>query len=188
MPSRATVVSGLATLCVMALVSACGSRPSPSQTGMAELDAIVEVATKGDVQDLQRFIGYTESRCTHAEGLGGPPKCLEGEEEGAAVEVLPILGPEGGFIRKDDIGSWQGVQVSRLHAAYEVSRAAYSDANYPAGEYALVFLGEPDSQSSLTLQVRKGKIVRIDYGLTYPPVIRPEDVLRYLVRPSEASP
>jgi len=42
-----------------------------------------------------------------------------------------------------------------------VSESAYSDENYPAGEYALVFLGKPEVPTPVTLQVRQGRIVRI---------------------------
>jgi hypothetical protein len=88
------------------------------------------------------------------------------------VEVLPFLGAEGHFIRRADINRLDGLDAAALFAVYEVSESAYSDENYPAGEYALVFLGKPEVPTPVTLQVRQGRIVRIDYGFAHPPEIR----------------
>ncbi len=41
--------------------------------------------------------------------LGGPPPCRKGEAEGTVVEVLPSRGPEGSFMRKDEVGNWLGL-------------------------------------------------------------------------------
>lgn len=166
-------------------LAACSASPAQSgiQTGMPELDSIVAAVMGGDAGDVRSFIEFTESQCTTAEGLGGPPKCTTGEAAGTAVEVLPILGPEGGFIRKTEIDTWQLPKAGALYAAYEVSDAAYSDPDYPAGDYALVFAGADDTQSSFTLQVRGGRILRVDYGPGPNPEIRVVDVARYLVEP-----
>ena len=181
-------------LAIVALLSACTSPLSPSvaataapknQTGLTELDAIIAAALAGDVRDLRQLFAYTQTMCTFAEGLSGPPKCRPDDEEGSPVEVLPFLGPEGHFIRKADMDSWTGLEVSGLFAAYQVLDSAYSDQDYPAGEYALVFAGSPEAPTSITLQVRHGRIVRIDFGSDDPPVIRPEDVAKYLVPPRQ---
>ncbi len=109
---------------------------------------------------------------------------MPGEPEGSPVDVLPFLGPgEGSFVRESDISSWVGPRISGLYAAYKVSATAYSDSNYPAGEYALVFAAGGASPSPVTLQVSQGRIVRIDYGAGWPPQIPPEVVGDYLVFP-----
>ena len=109
---------------------------------------------------------------------------MPGEPRGTAVDVLPVLGPgEGSFLRESEMNSWVGPTLARLYAAYRVSGAAYSDENYPAGEYALVFLGDGASLAAVTLQVRHGRVVRIDYGAGWPPQISPEAVDEYLVSP-----
>lgn len=184
--SRLSVV----LMTIMLPLSACTSSPaepspasSMNQTGIAELDEIILVVMEGDTTGLRLLIRYTQTTCTFAEGLGGPPKCLEDEQEGTPVEVLPFLGPEGHFIRKADIDNWTGVEVSELYAVYQVSEAVYSDENYPKGEYALVFITDPEKQSSITLQVRQGRIVRIDNGYGYPPEIPAENVVMYLISP-----
>jgi len=119
--------------------------------------------------------------------LGGPPKCLAGEADGTLVEVLPILSSEGTFLKKSDLDTWK-LNVSELYAVYQVSDKAFSDENYPAGEYALVFVGDADAPTSITLQVRDGGIVRVDYGFSYPPEISPDLVERYLIEPGSPYP
>ena len=174
------------------LVSACAALPPQQatllprgQTGIDELDTIISTVLNGSTSDLIPLLGFTQTSCTLAEGLGGPPKCMNGEKEGTPVEVLPFLGPgEGSFIRKQDIGSWQGLDVSELYAAYQVSDKAYSEKDYPAGDYALVFI-DSNNQGGITLQVRNGRIIRIDYSFGYPPEIPQENVVKFLTAPIE---
>lgn len=189
--------ASVSLLFLFLLLSACGtpspqpaaSTPTPSaSTGLPELDSIVATTLSGDVDELRALLGYTMLRCTLAQGLGGPPRCAAGEPEGTPVEVLPLLGPEGTFIRRADIDEWAGLQVSDFLAAYEVSPAAFSDQSYPAGEYALVFEGAPQRPTTITLQIRQGRIVRIDYGMGEARGIRAENVERFLVHPDGAEP
>jgi hypothetical protein len=196
LPKRARSFSVI-LITIIVLLSACtslqtepnkASTTPQNQTGVAELDRIIAIALKGNVVELRSILGFTQTKCTFADGLGGPPKCLDGEQEGTPVEVLPFLGPEGYFVRKADIGSWKGVNMSELFAVYQVSDMAFSDENYPAGEYAIVFIGDPENKTSITLQIRQGRIVRIDNGFGYPPEIRQDAVIRYLVPPINTNP
>ena len=134
--------------------------PLTTRTGIEEIDRILDAS--GDVQKLRSLIQFTSTQCTKRDGLGGPPKCLQDEEEGAPVEVVPFLGPEGSFLRKDEIQNWQGFEASGLYAIYEVSSSAFSDQNYPAGQYAIVFVGK-DNQPAISLRISNGRIVRVDY-------------------------
>ncbi|MBL8078858.1 MAG: hypothetical protein JNM55_12915 [Anaerolineales bacterium] len=167
----------------MLVTSVCAPVPNnEAKTGIAELDNIIETALYGSRDDLTALIDFTETICTHVEGLGGPPKCLSGESEGATVDVLPFLGPEGSFIRKTDIEGWEGLKLSKLYSVYQNSETVYSDQNYPAGEYAIVFIGS-DDLGAVTLQIRSGKIIRIDYGIGIPPVILDSNVKKFLLKP-----
>lgn len=134
--------------------------PLTTRTGIEEIDQILEAS--GDVQKLRSLIAYTSTKCTKRDGLGGPPKCLPGEGEGTPVEVLPFLGPEGSFLRKAEIENWSGFETSGIFTIYEVSSNAYSDENYPAGHYAILFLGK-ENQPAISLRVRDGRLVRVDY-------------------------
>ena len=131
-----------------------------TRTGIEEIDRILDAS--GDVQKLRSLIQFTSTLCTKHEGLGGPPKCLQDEGEGTPVEVAPFLGPEGSFLRKDEIQNWQGFEASGLYAIYEVSASAFSDKNYPAGQYAILFVGK-DNQPAISLRISNGRIVRVDY-------------------------
>lgn len=174
------------------LISACNALPSQAtplpqgQTGIDELDTIISTVLNGSTSDLISLLGFTQTSCTLAEGLGGPPKCMSGEKEGTPLEVLPFLGPgEGSFIRKQDIGSWSGLDVSELYAAYQVSDNAYSEKDYPTGDYALVFIDSNSKQGGISLQVRNGRIIRIDYLHGYPPEIQQENMDKFLAAPIE---
>jgi hypothetical protein len=136
--------------------------PLDTRTGLDEIDRILAVVESDDLQRLRDLLGFTTTACTTADGLGGPPKCLPGEAESTLVDVLPFLGGEGSFIRKADVQDWPGIDVSHLYAVYRVSESAYSEEFYPAGEYAIMFVGR-DNVPGIVLQVREGKIIRIDY-------------------------
>jgi hypothetical protein len=152
------------------------------ETGMEALDRVIQIVLDGDMNALRSIIRYAEAGCTFADGLGGPPKCKDGEDEGETVEVLPFLGPEGHFIRKDDINSWTGIDASDLYAVYLVSGSAFSDPIYPSGQYAIAFINEARFLIT-TLQIVEGNIVRVDSHMGNPPEIRLDDVDMYLIPP-----
>jgi hypothetical protein len=195
-PLATTRVTGcLIVLILILLLPSCatGSPPATatatadgpqSLTGVEALDLIIAAAMTNDVAEIRPFLAFVQSRCTRSEGLGGPPRCRDNEPAGTPVTVFPFLGPEGHFLRQDELEGWQGMDVSSMHAVYEVSGAAFRDENYPAGDYAIVFLSDPDAMTLVTLQVRQERVVRIDFSFGDPPQIRPEDVARYLVAPA----
>ena len=116
--------------------------------------------------------------------LGGPPPCRENEAEGTPVEVLPSLGPEGSFLRKDDAENFPGLDVMGLYAVYHVPDSAFTDPNDPAGDYAIVYVRDGDAPE-VVLQVRNGKIIRIDYVFGYPVAneLLPQGVTDFLLEP-----
>jgi hypothetical protein len=138
-----------------------GFYPLSTRTGIADVDAVLAAVESGDPQQLRDLIRFTTVGCTKAEGLGGPPKCQDGEAEGTPVEVLPFLGSEGHFLRAADVSNFPGVNVTGLYAVYKVSDSAYSEEAYPVGEYAVMFVGD-ENQPGIVIQIRDG-IVRIDY-------------------------
>jgi hypothetical protein len=173
---------------VVLLISAC-SKASPSPdvlvrekwTGIEDLDRVIEITLSGDIDALRSIIQFTKAECTFELGLGGPPKCVTGESEGDPIEVLPFLGWEGYFIRKEDIDSWDGLSVSEVYAVYTVSDTAYTDPYAPRGTYAIVFVDE--AGKGVTVQVIDDRIVRIDSLFSSSPVIKESDVDEYLLSP-----
>lgn len=138
-----------------------GYHPLSTRTGIPDVDAVLAAVESGDPQQLRDLIRFTTVGCTKAEGLGGPPKCQDGEAEGTLVEVLPFLGSEGHFLHKADVSNFPGVNVTGLYAVYKVSDSAYSEEAYPVGEYAVMFVGD-ENQPGIVIQIRDG-VVRIDY-------------------------
>jgi hypothetical protein len=145
-----------------------GFHPLTTQTGIEEVDKVVDAVESGDIQMLWSLIQFTNTKCTTADGLGGPPKCRAGEVEGTPVEVLPIFGSEGHFFHKADIEDWTGVKADGLYAIYEVSSEIVSDPDYPSGKYAVMFVDKKNA-TVVCLRVDNGRIVRVDYILDISP-------------------
>lgn len=152
------------------------------RTGLDEVDQIIDMVLAGDINEFRQRIKFTTSGCTHEMALGGPPKCREGESEGALVEVLPFLGPEGHFLRRDELNEWQGIDVAGLYSVYRVSDEAFSDKDYPAGEYGIVFRTKSPN-FIVTLQVENGSILRIDSLFGTPPEINFERDAQEIILP-----
>lgn len=158
--------------------------PLNTLTTLPEIDVIIRAVAGGDPQDLRNLFAYTEIACMTVNALGGPPPCRENEAEGTVVEVLPSLGPEGSFLRKDEAQNFPGLNVTGLYAVYRVPDAAFSDPSYPAGEYAIVYVSD-SAAPEVVLQARNGKIVRIDYVFGYPESneLLPKGVTELLLEP-----
>lgn len=136
--------------------------PLSTRTGIAHIDQILAAVASGDSQNLHPRLEFFEAECTNADGLGGPPKCREGEAEGTPVEVIAFLGSEGGHIRKDEIDIWTGVTASGLYAVYEVNTAAVSSEQYyPVGEYVILLVNGRDLHAT-ALRIGERGIVRVD--------------------------
>lgn len=142
--------------------SAQNYHPLEARVGIEEIDNVLSAVASGDVQLLRSLVKFTTAKCTLLDGLGGPPKCRQGEAEGAPVGVLPFLGSEGSFIRKDEIENWQGIEVSDVYAIYRVSADVQSEENYPAGEIAIIFVA-PENRPAVFLRLNEGGIVRVNH-------------------------
>jgi hypothetical protein len=164
------------TASLVLLSSACSSFGSPTpapdsqgtysletRTGLEEIDHVLAVVASGDRAQLESMIEYTTAPCTKQDGLGGPPKCREGEVEGTLFDVLPSISSEGSFIRKEEIAAWTGVNAEALFAVYRVSEDGAEEEYYPRGEYAIVFLSN-ENGTVVTLRILEGEIVRVDYS------------------------
>ena len=136
--------------------------PLTTQTGIALIDQILAAVASNTAQDLHPLLEFFEAECTNQDGLGGPPKCREGEAEGTPVEVIAFLAGEGGHIRKDEIDNWTGVNASGLYAVYKVNTAVISsEQDYPIGEYVILLLDE-NGRDAVALRIGERGIVRMD--------------------------
>lgn len=136
--------------------------PLDTMTQIEEIDLILAAIASGDVQAVRNLFGFTITACKTVNALGGPPACREGEAEGTSVDVLPFLGSEGSYLRKDEVNNFPGLTVTGVYAIYQVSETAYSEENFPKGDYGIM-LTAPENIPNIVLQIKNGQIVRIDY-------------------------
>jgi len=137
--------------------------PLDTVTQIEEIDLILVAVASGDAQAVRNLFGFSTIACkTVVNALGGPPPCRAGEKEGTMVEVLPFLGSEGSYLRKDEVGNFPGLTVTGVYAIYDVSETAYSEENFPKGDYGIM-LTAPENLPNIVLQIKNGQIVRIDY-------------------------
>jgi hypothetical protein len=127
------------------------------------LREIASAALQGDPAALSNFVRLTQSACTTADGLGGPPKCLTGEDAGTLVEAFPIGGVEGQFVRADELSQTLALAAESLVGVYRVPQPAVDEDYWPAGEYGLLFA--TGGVSPVSLIVEDGQVVRLDFHL-----------------------
>jgi hypothetical protein len=142
-------------------VSGGSVHPLDTRTGIASVDAVIEAVLAKDLSAKRALIRYVTTPCTTALGMGGPPKCQAGESDGTVVEVFPILGQEGEFLRREAIDSRLDFAVQGLYAVYRIRGDAYQEAYWPAGEYGVVFLDRREGLP-ITAHVSEGGMVRLD--------------------------
>lgn len=156
------IISGVPTLEPTLATLQLAVYPPQARTGLTDIDPIIDAVLRHDFPGIRELTRYLEIGCVTQEGLGGPPACLEGENEGTMLQVVPILGPEGHHLRRSEYESWEGLDALGLLAAYRTASGTFSDPAYPAGDFGLVFL-LASGLETVTLQVSEGKIVRYDY-------------------------
>ena len=150
--------------------SSSSEYPPDTRTGNPEIDAVIAAIMASDVDTRVALVRYTESACTLADGLGGPPKCQEGESEGTLVTAFPVLSSEGTQIRPENIHTVFDFSVRGLLAVYRVSDSAIKEDGWPAGEYGVVFTSEDGNfLHTVTVLMEDGRIVRLDFGMVWPP-------------------
>ena len=136
------------------------------ETGIAALDAAIATFLSNDVNARRELVQYTTTGCTTVDGLGGPPKCVEGQADGTPVTYFPVLGPgEGSPVLPVNIDQSIDVVVAELFAAVRLGQPVVVDEYYPAGTYGLIFraaAGEGPSGIHARLD-ENGRMVRLDY-------------------------
>ena len=158
--------------------------PLATRTNIQQIDDILKAISDDTPQVLINLFGYSKIPCMTVNALGGPPACRAGEPEGTIVEVLPFLDSEGSFLHKENAESFPGLDVVGLYAIFEVSDTAYSDVNYPAGDYGIALVAR-ESLPGVILHVKNGKIIRIDYvyNTSSLPEILQRDASTFILNP-----
>jgi hypothetical protein len=144
--------------------------PPDTRTGIEDVDIVIEAIQNGGIDERIDLVRLISTACTTADGLGGPPKCREGEKDGDIVEAFPVSNGEGHHIRPDDFRRVFDFSVRGLMAVYRVPDDAYERDYWPAGAYGIVFTSEDGGHPHTIIAiVEGGKIVRLNFNPTWPP-------------------
>ena len=135
--------------------------PGPRRTGIAELDLIIAAVEERDMVTLSSLVEYQEIGCTRADGLGGPPKCPPGIDDGTPLRVFPVASCEGHWSeRATQLIGFVAHSSHGLYAAVEPSGDTTLGGEWPAADHFLVFhLEQFDRQLVGRLHIADGKIV-----------------------------
>lgn len=163
---------------------------SPNQEVRDELEPILRAMLSGIITDQLARLQYAYIPCADMDGLGGPPRCMEGVAEGTIVEVLPLLGTEGSFATSESMENiFNNFMVKNLYSVYRVTPGPNDDPNYPIGEYAMLFDRDlNDTPVPVVLRVTDGRIVRMDFhiGIPVADMLKDIPVDQVIITPSEA--
>lgn len=136
------------------------------ETGIAAVDSVIEEMLGNDLEQRMSLVRLVTSGCTTVDGLGGPPKCAEGQEEGALVEYLPLGGPgEGSPVLSAEVAGVLAFEVESLYAVYRIADDLPNEPEYPRGTYVLFFRtagGDTGSETRIVRVDDTGAIVRLD--------------------------
>jgi hypothetical protein len=137
------------------------------RTGIAAVDRGLDGVLDRRVDQLVSQVALQRMPCTTAAGLGGPPKCREGEVEGTQVDVVFASSCEGFYLRQGELQETLGRFVEgdvRLAGVYR-----HNGLIFPSSQYVLVFSGEsPAGRIARTLFVSDQGIVGITFACGTP--------------------
>ncbi len=144
--------------------------PPGARSGLSDIDPVIDAIVQNDLDARRSLTRFLSTDCTHADGLGGPPKCNPDQEEGTIVEVFPLSGPEGHFATVETIDDILTFTVEGLFAVYHVQPPTHEESFWPSGEYGLIFVqDQPNVFRAITVRVESGAIVRLDYHIDESP-------------------
>jgi hypothetical protein len=162
----------------------------PEQELISEIRPVVKAIMGGSIDQRKERLQFLTTPCTTSGGLGGPPPCAEGEEEGDLVEVFPVLESEGYFLRKSEIERGLQFMVKGLYAAYQEPPNPEALPYWPSGGTVLIFdRDENDIPLPVSILVQDGKMARFSFhfGISPDDLLRSIPVSQVVLSPDEAS-
>jgi hypothetical protein len=134
---------GLGSACAAIALISSGCGGSSDDTGIAEVDLVIEAVEAADVATLASLITYFEVPCGPQQGIPSPPMCPDGAPDGTPVEVWWSAECEGFYVTREETsahiqGRMQSVDL-KLYAAYRGGTRLGLDADY------VVLFYDPDS-------------------------------------------
>lgn len=107
------------------------------RTGIPEIDAVLDAWEPGDIDALSALALLQEMECvTEVQGLGGPPECPPGVDDGTTVQVMGAAACEGFWVYEDGLGQLFQTFVDGFDGAPYYLYAAWradADQHLPAG-------------------------------------------------------
>ena len=156
-----------AVLITFSLTSGCiadSAAPSRDATDNPIINRTIDHLLEQDLEKLLALVEFNQQPCTTADGLGGPPKCAEGIENGTIETFFPVLGPgEGAHLNPDQIQTIFDYRDPQLYQVVFVEFPENPDEIFPAGNYAVVLAIEPHGFARSFRLDDEGKIVRVDF-------------------------
>jgi hypothetical protein len=158
-------------------------QPSPTpaatpaaDTGVPEVDAVVQAVLSGDQEALRGFVRYAPVACSTKSEIGVEP-CRPDEPDGTVVDALYLADCEGYYVRPDEIDRSLGYLLARKPKLYGVYQG--STRTYLTGGYTAVFSVEGPERGQVfgvELLIDDGAIVFINFGCA----ASPEQLAQYL--------
>lgn len=133
-------------------------------TGVEAVDRVLMAFTGGDLSSRQNLIRFLAAPCAREQGVTPLPRCAANESEATLVEGLPVLGPEGTFLRRSEMPADFFAGDFQLVAVYEVKPEALQETYTPSGQFGIVLAQsrDPGSVTFTTLRINESGIVRVD--------------------------
>ena len=147
------------------------SKPLPTATmdilnitDNPEVNATIAALLEQDLETLMDALLLNSKPCTTQDGLGGPPKCPQGVNDGTVLSFFPVLGPgEGSQLTPDEVSRVFDYEQPVLFAVVLVKPPENIDPAFPAGTYAIILDTEPMGFARTFRLGQQGEIVRVDY-------------------------
>jgi hypothetical protein len=164
------------------------SRPLPTATtdirnvtDNPDVNATIAALLEQNLETLLDSIMLNSQPCTTKDGLGGPPKCPAGINDGTAITFFPALGPgEGTHLTPDEVSIVFDYQEPVLFAVVLVKPPDYIDPVFPIGNYAVILETVPMGFARTFRLNHLGEIVRVDYT-AWPAEQEMQDILGNIV-------
>ncbi len=123
-----------------AACASLGPRDLPASYAPATV-ALIDALERRDAEAVGDALQIRAEPCTRAEGLGGPPKCVDDDPEGTPYEVFRFIDCEGGWVPISSIPEFtQGIlEAIGPLAAYGTLDPAEAQALYREGDTLVVF-------------------------------------------------
>jgi hypothetical protein len=144
------------------------------------LDAIIRAVDDRDIATLAGLIEYQQVACTSTvEGMGGPPLCPQGVDDGAPLTVFPASGCHGYYTETPAVALGYFAQEGHgLYAAVAVEDQA--EGFFPEADHQLIFHRDVNGNAwGFSLHVAGGRIVSMSDGCGAAPadLVREHEVI-----------